>query len=570
MHDLRSHTWSRLHDESFDLVIIGAGVIGAAAARDAALRGLKVAVVDANDTAAGTSSRSSKLVHGGLRYLEQREFSLVFESVSERRVLLDIAPHLVRPAGFLFPIYPESPVTVAKLRLGLMVYEGLALFRSPRLHRTLSARQATKDLPQLRAQGLKGAPLYWDCMTDDARLTLEVLLDAQGHGAAVLTYGKVTGLVRDDNGRVSGVTVLDGLDDGAQPRTVDIRARAVINATGPWSDRVRGLSQAGSNQLRCTKGVHIVVPADRLQMAHVVVGTHPKDKRVLFVIPWGDSVYIGTTDTDYEGDPREVAATTEDVQYLLDAANAYFPSVALRPQDVTSTWAGLRPLIRADGLDPSDVSREHTITVDPDGLISIAGGKLTTCRRMGAEVVQRALDWITLAGRGPLQVATVDTGRMPLPGAVGWPADDEEGQSVCKLVQAAAGDKLPPATCRYLTDRYGTRAIDLVRLALSDQRLLQPLVPGRPEILAQVDWAVRHELALTVTDFMERRTQLFFRDRNQGLDAVDVVADRMAELLGWSADRRAASAEQYRGEVAMSRRWRLPPDAPGQGAPAWS
>ena len=568
MTDLREQTWARLGNETFDLVVIGAGVIGSAAARDAVLRGLKVAVLDANDTAAGTSSRSSKLVHGGLRYLEQREFSLVFESVSERKVLLEIAPHLVRPMGFLFPIYPESPVTVPKLRLGLMVYEGLALFRSPRRHRTLSAREACQQMPQLRSQGLKGAPLYWDCMTDDARLTLETLLDAHGHGAAALTYGRVVGLLRDEHGRVGGVTVQDGLDPAAEPRRVDVRARAVINATGPWSDRVRGLSQPGSSQLRCTKGVHIVVPADRLHLEHVVVGTHPVDKRMLFVMPWGDMVYIGTTDTDYEGNPREVAASAEDVAYLLEAVNAFFPTVKLQPADVTSTWAGLRPLIRADGLAPSEVSREHVITVDPDGLISIAGGKLTTCRRMGAEVVQRAIDWMKLAGRGDVEAAVVDTGRLPLPGAVGWPDDDEDGSSVAGLVVEAAEGRLPPETCKYLTDRYGTRAIDLVRLAGADQGLLEPLVPGRPEIMAQVDWAVKHELALTVTDFMERRTQLFFRDRNQGLDAVDKVADRMALLLGWSPARRDASADQYRGEVAMSRRWRLPSTATGQGGPA--
>lgn len=279
-------------------------------------------------------------------------------------------------------------------------------------------------------------------------------------------------------------------------------------------------------------------------------------------------MYIGTTDSDYEGDPRDVAATAEDVQYLLDAANSYFPGVNLTFDDVTATWAGLRPLIRADGLAPSEVSREHTITVDPDGLISIAGGKLTTNRRMAAEVVQRAVEWMALNGHKVQHLTPVNTAVQPLPGAMGWPEEDEDGDTVAAKVNEEAAGRLPEATCRYLTDRYGTRAIDLVRMAVKDQRLLQPLVPGRPEILAQVDWAVSRELAQTVTDVLERRTQLFFRDRNQGLDALEAVSARLAELLGWSETRRQESADQYRREVALSRRWRKQADEADDSAPA--
>lgn len=548
--DLRA----KLANEEFDLLVIGGGVIGAATARDAALRGLRVALVEAADTAGGTSSRSSKLVHGGLRYLEQGDLALVFESVSERRILSQVAPHLVRPAGFLFPIYPQSPVTVPKLRLGLMVYEGLALFRTPRMHTTWKPSRVRKEIPALRAEGLRGAPLYWDCMTDDARLTLELLLDAVAQGASALTWAPVVGIEHDAQGRVCGARVSDALDPQAPELLV--RARAVLNATGPWSDRVRGLTQPGSRQLRCTKGVHIVVPADRVPTSQVIVGTHPRDQRVFFVIPWGEAVYIGTTDTDFDGDPREVAATREDIEYLFEGTHFYFPEAGLRDEDVTSTWAGLRPLIRADGLSPSQVSREHTITVDPDGLISIAGGKLTTCRRMAAEVVQRAVDWLSLAGHNPKELRPVDTSRLPLPGAVGWPEDEEDGASITPKVLAAAGSRISEATAAYLKDRYGTRAIDLARRVAQDAALAAPLVPGRPEILAQVDVAVQQELACTVTDVLERRTQLFFRDRDQGLGAVSAVGARMATLLGWDEARRAAMEEDYRREVARSRAWR--------------
>ncbi len=558
---LREETWARLGNETFDLLIIGGGVIGAGAARDAALRGLRVAVIDANDIASGTSSRSSKLIHGGLRYLEQGDLSLVFESVSERRILMQLAPHLVRPLGFLFPIFAHDPMRLSTLRLGLIVYEGLALFRSPKRHKTLSASAVAREVPQLKSEGLRGGPLYWDCMTDDARLTLETLLDAQGTGATVLTYGRAAELLTDGDGRVKGVRVQDALGlTGHTARTVDVAAKVVINATGPWSDSVRSTPDRPSHQLRCTKGVHIVVPAARIQVNHTIVCFHPIDHRVLFCIPWGDQVYIGTTDTDYEGDPRDVAATRSDVEYLLAAVDAYFPTLKVQPEEVTATWAGLRPLIRAEGVAPSQMSREHVITVDPSGLISIAGGKLTTHRRMGAEVVEAAVRCMEEAGHIPANLRSVNTGALPLPGAVGWPEGDD-GTRVAEQVAAAAGGVLPDATCRYLADRYGTRAIAIAQHAASDPRLAEPLVPGRPEILAQVDWAVQAELAQTITDFMERRTQLFFRDADQGLGAVARVAERMAELLGWTPAEASAHAEAYGAEVARSRRWRDEPVA---------
>ena len=550
----REQAWKALEEGSFDLLIIGGGVIGAGAARDASLRGLRVAVIEADDIASGTSSRSSKLIHGGLRYLEQGDLPLVFESVSERRIMMQVAPHLVRPLGFLFPIYANDPVRLTTLRLGLIVYEGLALFRSPKMHKTLSIPEVLEAFPLLRSQGLHGGPLYWDCATDDARLSLETMLDARKNGAVVLTHAKVSDLLHGANGKISGVEVTDRLKD----RRIKVRAGAVLNATGPWSDRIRSHGEQTSHQLRLTKGVHIVIPAARIPLQHTVVCFHPKDQRVLFCIPWGDQVYIGTTDTDYEGDPAEVCATREDVDYLLSAVDAYFPTIKVQPEEITATWAGLRPLIRAEGVPPSQVSREHVITSDPDGLVSIAGGKLTTHRRMGAEVVEEMIKVMEKLGHSHPPLKSVNTALLPLPGAVGWGEEDEGASVIQKIVETARG-LLPESTCKYLGDRYGSRAVDLVAMAVQDQALLQPLVAGRPEILAQVDWAVREELAMTVTDFMERRTQLYFRDVDQGLGALGVVARRMADLFGWSEEEREASAEQYRREVARSRQWREAP-----------
>lgn len=548
---MRDQDWTRLEEDTFDVLIVGAGITGAGAARDAARRGLRVAVVDANDIAFGTSSRSSKLIHGGLRYLEQYEFSLVFEAVSERKTLQNIAPHLVNPLGFMFPIYASSRVGVNTLRAGLWLYDGLSLFRSPKLHQTLTPKEAVETEPLLESRGLKGVPLYYDCATDDARLTLETLLDARENGATIVTHAKVVGFERDDQGRIVGVRIQDQL----ARRQCSVSATTVVNATGPWTDRTRALGSGGPQLLAPTKGVHIVVPGARLGLRFAVVCNHPVDRRVLFAIPWGSETYIGTTDTYFEGDPADVAADREDVEYLLAAANAYFPKAALVPEDVICTWAGLRPLIRQDGASESSVSREHEIHISQDGLITIAGGKLTTFRRMGAEVVSKALQLMALTDQVPLHVRDAKTGREPLPGAVGWPEDDNH-EAVAAQISDVVSGQLDHDVCRHLGDRYGMRGLDIAALAAADQRLQARLVPERPEILALVDWAVTRELAQTVTDVMVRRTQLFFRDSDQGLGAADTVAERMGELLGWDDARRTKEVLGYQAEVARSRRWR--------------
>ena len=528
-----------------DLLIIGGGIVGCGAARDAAMRGLSVALVEQADIASGTSSRSSKLVHGGLRYLEQGEFSLVFEAVSERRVLMDIAPHLVNPLAFLFPVYKHSRRGIRTINLGMWLYDGLSLFRSPKIHRKLSPKDVRAEEPALDATNLTGAPLYYDCSTDDARLTLENAMDAVAHGAAVHTYTRVTGLVRDTQGRVTGARVVD--THSGNERVIE--ARAVINATGPWTDRVRASAKP---LLRPTKGVHVVVDRDKLPVNHAVVCFHPTDGRVLFALPWGDRTYIGTTDTDYTGDPAEVAATADDVTYLLGAANHYFPAHPLTGADVISTWAGLRPLMSGEGT-ASSVSREHDIVVDADGLITIAGGKLTTFRKMAKEVVDRAVAMLRLTGALSHDVGDAHTARHPLPGAVGWPEDDDHGRVEARIRETGPADE---ATARLFATTYGTRGTDLAARMAQDQTAAEPLVEGRPERMVQVDWAVEKELARAVSDVMIRRTQLYFRDLDQGLGAAPKVATRMAKLLGWSEERREREIAEYQAEVARSRAWR--------------
>ncbi|AKF07135.1 Aerobic glycerol-3-phosphate dehydrogenase [Sandaracinus amylolyticus] len=550
--------WERLGSAPVDLLVIGGGINGAGIARDATRRGLSVAVVDMNDLAFGTSSRSSKLIHGGLRYLEQYEVGLVFESVSERRILMDLAPHLVSPLGFLFPVYKDSRRNLFVIQAGMWLYDGLSLFRSPKRHRMLSPRDLETEEPALRREDLKGAPLYYDCSTDDARLTLETAIDAARNGAIITTWAKVTQLLVE-NGRVCGATVRDELT-GA---TKDVRASAVINATGPWTDRTLALPRKGSDapapprMLRTTKGVHIVVDRAKLPLNNAVVCFHPVDKRVLFAIPWGDRSYVGTTDTDDPGDPSRVHATREDVDYLIAASNAYFPEHTLTHADVIATWAGLRPLIdEGAGANESQVSREHKIVIGQEGLITIAGGKLTTYRRMSIEVVDTAVRYLQLSnGLAGRDIEPSRTEKAPLPGAEGWPDDDDATQVVAQVEQASNGT-ISNAIAAALTDQYGTRAIAIAALCAARPALASPLVPGRPEILAQIEHAVREEMAATVCDVLVRRTQLFFRDVDQGLGCAERVASHMGTLLGWDDATRQRELQRYRDEVELSRHWR--------------
>lgn len=536
----------------FDVLVVGGGITGAGVARDAARRGLNVLLVEQSDLASGTSSRSSKLVHGGLRYLEQGELSLVFEAVAERRVLLDIAPHLVRPLPFLLPVFSDSRRGMFTINIGMWLYDGLSLFRSPKLHKSLSRKRVRAAEPDLRHDGLKGAQVYYDCATDDARLTLETVLDAVRYGATVLTHTRVERWLTE-NGRVTGCALKDQLTD----EEVEVSCTVAVNATGPWSDTVRGDGDAVSDpRMRPTKGVHIVVNASRLKLSHAVCCMHPDDGRVFFTIPWGDQTYIGTTDTDFEGDPGHVYADLSDVDYLLKATNDYFPGQDITHEDVISTWAGVRPLVGDEEAEnESSVSREHSLVREPNGVVTIAGGKLTTYRKMAEEVVDLVVTELDAKGTSVDGLQASETETDPLPGAVGWPERGGKKQIV-SAVQDFSEGLINKVTAKHLVSVLGMRAIDLAERVAADPDAAAPLVQGRPEILGQVDWAVSVELARTVTDVMMRRTQLYYRDDEQGIAAVQVVAGRMANHLGWSEDEAAAQAAAYLEEVERSRRWR--------------
>jgi len=528
--------------EPVDLLVIGGGITGAGIARDAALRGFRTAVVDKGDFASGTSSHSSRLIHGGLRYLEQYEFHLVREASRERRVLLNVAPHLVHPLAFVLPSYLGARVPAWRLRAGLWLYDLLAGFRNVRLHRWLGRKATLRLEPGLRDTDLQGAALYFDAQTDDARLTLATMRAAAQAGALVASHADVTALLRPD-GRIRGAAVRDVLSG----QEYGVRALVVVNATGPWADRLRRLEAPDAEPLlRLTRGAHVAVPRQRVGHVRAMTLTSPLDGRVMFVLPWGDLSYIGTTDTDEDTSPDDVRATGEDVIYLLRSANWFFPTARLSPRDVVATWAGLRPLLRAGALDvaPSATSREHRVVEGPGGLLTIAGGKLTTYRLMARDVVDRvaarlhALDGRPRAPRAP-------TDRLPLPGGE---TADLEG-----LVKAATQRGARESTARYLVGAYGSEAAAVLNLVERDRALGQPIVAGRPEVWAEVTHAVEREMALRLSDVLIRRLHLFYATRDQGVSAAGAVADRMAAALGWDATRRDAELSDYRTQVARSR-----------------
>ncbi|HSK05056.1 MAG TPA: glycerol-3-phosphate dehydrogenase/oxidase [Kofleriaceae bacterium] len=539
---------------TYDVVVIGGGIVGAGIARDAALRGLRTALFEKADYATGTSSKSSKLVHGGLRYLEHGEIGLVFESVSERRVQTRVAPHLVRPLPFIIPIYRGSKPGLELMNFGLWIYDSLALFRSPKLHRTFRGARAALALePRLRPDGLRGALEYYDCATDDARLVLENALDARALGADCRTYTEVTGFERAAGGRITGVRVRDRFSGEAWTAG----CKVAILAAGAWTDEMIRRFEIPMDRplLRRTKGVHVVVPRERLPLARAITLISPVDHRVMFAIPWRERTVLGTTDTDFTGSADEVAADAADVRYLCDSGNGYFPGANLTPDDVISTWAGLRPLIAAPpNVDESEISREHEVFTRPDGLVIIAGGKLTTYRRMARETVTRALGLLDELGETVSAVRTTTKDR-PLPGAEGLAQADLEGvAAVGRALMDEHG--LDADTATHLCGVYGTRAPVLARRIAEDRALGERLDPELPYVWAEIEFAAQHDLARTVEDVLARRVPLLLVSRDQGQGVSERVADVLGGVLGWDAARRAQMLAEYRAEVELSMRWK--------------
>lgn len=512
----RRRAWERLGAEQFDVVVIGGGVVGAGAALDAATRGLKVALVEARDFASGTSSRSSKMFHGGLRYLEQLEFGLVREALHERELsLTTLAPHLVKPLPFLFPLTNrvwERPYIAA----GIFLYDQLGGAKSVPAQKHLTKSGALRLAPGLKRSALIGGIRYYDTVVDDARHTMTVARTAAHYGAVVRTSTQVVSLLREGD-RVIGVRVRDS-ENGA---VAEVRGHVVVNATGVWTDEIQALSkQRGRFRVRASKGVHIVVPRDRIvSEVAIILRT---EKSVLFVIPWGTHWIIGTTDTDWNLDLAHPAATKADIDYILGHVNTVL-ATPLTHDDIDGVYAGLRPLLAGESEETSKLSREHAVASPAPGLVAIAGGKYTTYRVMAADAIDQASQFI------PARVAPSITEKVPLVGADGYFALINQTEHV------GARYGLHPYRVRHLLDRYGSLIDEVLALGADDPDLLTPITEAPVYLKVEAAYAAAAEGALHLEDILSRRMRISIEYPHRGVDCAREVAEVVAPILGWSA-----------------------------------
>jgi len=521
----RDTVWQSLEEGEFDLLVVGGGITGAGIALDAATRGMKVALVEMQDYAAGTSSRSTKLVHGGLRYLKQFEVRMVAEVGKERAVVYENGPHVTTPEWMLLPMYRGGSLGPLATSLGLRLYDWLAGVRRSERRSMLSAEEALRREPLLKPDGLLGGGYYVEYRTDDARLTIETLKKAVEAGAACLNYAKAEGLLYGDDGRARGARVVDRRSGAA----CDVRARVVVNATGPWVDELREQDRSKRGKtVRLTKGVHLVFDGARFPLRQAIYFDTP-DGRMAFAIPRDGKTYLGTTDTDYRGDTAHPAMSEADRAYLLEVANALFPSLSLTADDVESSWAGLRPLVYEEGKAPSEVSRRDEIFESRSGLITIAGGKLTGYRKMAEGIVDRVAARLAAAGAGPFGPCATRT--LPLSGGdVGGSA----GWAAFAAARTAEGEALglPRDAAARIARRYGSNAPEVLRRAAGASARASAERAGLPlDVYATLVYAMEREQALTPADYWVRRTgDLFFdiaRVRRWGEASLAFMARRL-------------------------------------------
>ena len=562
----RADAVRRLADTEFDVVVVGGGVTGAGCALDAASRGLRTALVERHDFASGTSSKSSKLIHVGLRYLQQGELWLVYEALAERQRLRRTAPHLVKILPFLLPVMTGKdkvvpPKLARALGSAMWAYDLTGGARIGKLHKRLTAAEALAHMPTLPVDRLASAYLYYDAQADDARITLTLARTAAlDFGAVVVNRAEVTGMAHDHGvlgspgtgHRVRSLTVRVGEADGSS-RDVEVRTRSVINAAGVWADQVRSLDQGGEvDTIRPAKGVHITVPWEKVRNDIAVVIPVPKDKRSVFVVPWGRFTYVGTTDTDYDGPVDDPQCTPDDIEYVLRALNASV-TTGIERTDVLGTWAGLRPLVKAaDSGRTADLSRKHKVVSSDGGVVTVTGGKLTTYREMAADTVDHLLEHVL--DDGPTRERTsrrTRTRRLLLRGADGY----DELVATASAVSRALG----PAAVEHLANRYGGEAHTVIAMAERDPHLAEPLVPGLPYLRAEAVYAARYEMATTLDDVLSRRTRARLLLRDESARVAGQVAELLAPELGWDAE---VTQAQVAGYVAAVEHERLAPELP--------
>jgi glycerol-3-phosphate dehydrogenase len=537
----RSEALRQLESTDFDVVVIGGGITGVGCALDAASRGLRTALIERDDFASGTSSKSSKLVHGGIRYLQQGDVRLVYEALAERQILRRNAPHLVKVLPFLIPIFSSKGVVNRKLAramgTAMWMYDLTGGLRIGKIHKRVSKKQALEMFPTLPADKLMPSYLYYDAEADDARLVVTVARTAAlRFGATVVNRTEVKGLHKNANGQVNGVVV------NADGRTFTVSTKAVVNAAGVWSDDVRALDEGEHpHSIRPAKGVHITVPWSKVRNTVAAVIPVPGDKRSVFVVPWEQFTFVGTTDTDYDGPIDDPQCDDDDVEYLLRALNGAITET-VTTEDILGTWAGLRPLVadpEASGR-TADLSRRHKVRRSDSGVVTITGGKLTTYREMAADTIDEVLAEVLKADRFTRLRRRSKTKHLELHGANGY----EELLEAADTLSPLGGDEV-----RRLANRYGSDATTVLAIAESDPALAELLVPGLPYLRAEAIFAVRYEMASTVDDILSRRTRARLQTRDVSADAATDVAALIGAELGWDEAEQTRQVADYRSRI---------------------
>ncbi|HBJ9554738.1 TPA: glycerol-3-phosphate dehydrogenase/oxidase [Staphylococcus pseudintermedius] len=534
----------RMQNEAYDLIVVGGGITGAGIALDATARGMKVALVEMQDFAQGTSSRSTKLVHGGLRYLKQLQVGVVAETGKERAIVYENGPHVTTPEWMLLPMHKGGTFGKFSTSIGLAMYDRLAGVKKSERKKMLSKKETSAKEPLVKQDGLKGGGYYVEYRTDDARLTIEVMKKAAEQGADIMNYAKVTNFLYDNKEKVNGVAVVDRFGN----ETFEIKGKKVVNATGPWVDEVRSADYSKNNkQLRLTKGVHVVIDQSKFPLRQAVYFDTEKDGRMIFAIPREGKAYVGTTDTFYNNDKSKPLVNQEDRDYLVDAINYMFPTVHITDADIESTWAGVRPLIFEEGKDPSEISRKDEIWEGKSGLLTIAGGKLTGYRHMALEIVD--LVEKRLKQEYKLKFKEVDTKHIPISGGdVGGSANFE--QFIEDKVAAAKAMNLDTDLARRLATKYGSNVDDLFAIAQAAQHQNT----GLPlELYVELVYGVQNELVVKPTDFLVRRIGALYFDIDTVLRHKDTVVDVLADLLGYDANVKAVYKQELEEAIQEAR-----------------
>lgn len=523
----RAQNIQKLKNEKFDLLIIGGGINGAGVARDAAMRGLKVALVEASDFASGTSSRSSKLIHGGIRYLENFEFHLVFEALSERAKLFEIAPHLVHPLRFLIPLFENSRVGLFKMNLGMMLYDMLALFRTPEVHEKLNKLETLNRIPIVRGADLVGSCVYSDAYMDDDRLVHETMRSANEVGACIVNYTKVMSS-EINQGKVQALDVIDSLSG----EKFKIKCDHVTSTVGPWTDLVgEKLVDDWKHILRPTKGVHLTLSKDRLNLPSAVVMAAQKSTRIVFAIPRHEMIIIGTTDTDFAGDPANVKTDSEDVEYLLQITNEYFPDAHLTVDDIISSYVGVRPLVKDESGSEGKTSREHVIISDDRGFTFVAGGKYTTYRLMSEQIVDRILGTLPVEKR-------VLYKRCETTSAL------NEFVTIDKILMAQSNSVTE--TEKSLSQRFGAESFEILNKYGKEKTYWQ----------LEAYQAIYSTMCLNLVDFYTRRVSLMLSHKDHGLELLEEISMIFKNELKWSQDELEAQQSYLKNYIEKELSWR--------------